>query len=89
MQQIRKAVNGEEYQWGLKLSDFIINSEPEVDINEELLNMRSKCLQCLAMGEVSAPGMNWYLTEDLVMRGLEVKPSSEAKVARIKSGDIV
>ena len=53
------------------------------------MRLRGACLQQLAAGEVSGTGMNWYLTEDLVMRGLEVRPYTEAKQARILSGDIM
>ena len=49
-----------------------------------MLGLRSRCLQALASREVSAPGMNWYFTEDMVMKGLEIKPSNESKVNRIK-----
>ena len=89
VEKIKVAVSKGQYKWGLKLMDFIIDSEGgPVELEEELVLLRSKCFQVLAGKEVSAPGMNWYLTEDLVMRGLEIKPSNEAKVARIKSGDI-
>jgi len=89
VEKIKTAVARSQYQWGLKLMDFIIDSEGGPgELEEELMLLRSKCLQVLAGKEVSAPGMNWYLTEDLVMRGLEIKPSNEAKVARIKAGDI-
>ena len=54
-----------------------------------MVRLRGECLQQLAAGEVSGPGMNWYLTEDLVMRGLEIRPYTEAKQARILSGDIM
>ena len=40
------------------------------------------------MNEVSAPGMNWYMTEDLVQDGLEIKPSDKARAQRIKAGAI-
>eukprot|EP00091_Calanus_sinicus_P019510 TRINITY_DN4927_c0_g1_i1.p1 TRINITY_DN4927_c0_g1~~TRINITY_DN4927_c0_g1_i1.p1 ORF type:complete len:144 (-),score=35.56 TRINITY_DN4927_c0_g1_i1:55-486(-) len=40
------------------------------------------------MKEVSAPGMNWYMTEDLVQDGLEIKPSDKARAQRIKAGAI-
>jgi len=88
MEKIKSAVESRQFQWGLKLSDFIIDSEVETDLDKELVLMRSQCLQELSSKEVSAPGRNWYLTEDLVMRGLIVKPSQEAKASRIKSGDI-
>ena len=54
-----------------------------------MVRLRGECLQQLAAREVSGPGMNWYLTEDLVMRGLEIRPYTEAKQARILSGDIM
>ena len=89
VEKIKLAVSKGQYQWGLKLMDFIVDSEGGPgELEEELVLLRSKCFQVLAGKEVSAPGMNWYITEDLVMRGLEIKPSNEAKVARIKSGDI-
>ena len=55
---------------------------------EELTRMRSKCLTELAAREVSAPGRNWYRTEDLVMGGLEIRPSKEARAARIMESEI-
>ena len=87
VERIREAVLGGQWQWGLKLCDMILDSEGELE--EELVNLRSRCLVELAGREVSAPGMNWYLTEDLKMKGLVVKPSDEARVARIRSGDIL
>ena len=63
--------------------------DQEGDQEGEVVRLRGECLQQLAAGEVSGPGMNWYLTEDLVMRGLEVRPYTEAKQARILSGDIM
>ena len=38
--------------------------------------------------EVSAPGRNWYRTEDLVMGGLQIRPSKEARMTRIMESDI-
>ena len=67
---------------GYKL--YIQTSPPE----EEVVRLRGACLQQLAAGEVSAPGTNWYLTEDLIMRGLEVKAPEGVRVSRIMSGDI-
>ena len=55
---------------------------------EEVTRMRSKCLRELAAREVSAPGRNWYRTEDLVMGGLQIRPSKEARVARIMESEI-
>ena len=86
VERIRKTVSGGQWQWGLKLCDMILDSEG--DLEDELVTLRSKCLVELAGREVSAPGMNWYLTDDLKMKGLEVKVSDEARVARIRSGDI-
>ena len=86
-EKIREAVSGGLWQWGLQLCDMILDSEGS--LGEELATLRSRCLVELAGREVSAPGMNWYLTDDLKMRGLEVKPAEEAKVSRIRSGDIL
>ena len=55
---------------------------------EEVTRMRSRCLTELAAGEVSAPGRNWYRTEDLVMGGLHIRPSKEARAARIMESEI-
>ena len=49
----------------------------------ETMRARSQCLMELAAMEVSAPGRNWYRTEDLVMTGLVIRPSKEARLARI------
>ena len=86
LDQLRLAVSRGNFQWALKLSDYLVDTE--TSDQEEVVELRSKCLQTLAYREVSAPGMNWYLTEDLVMRGLQIKPSQAARAQRIKSGDI-
>ena len=91
MSAARAAVEAGQHQWGLQLLDMVLDSgDQEGDHQgEELVRLRGACLQQLAAGEVSGPGMNWYLTEDLVMRGLEVRPYTEARQARILSGDIM
>ena len=55
---------------------------------EEATRMRSKCLRELAAREVSAPGRNWYRTEELVMGGLHIRPSKEARATRIMESEI-
>ena len=93
MSAARAAVEAGQHQWGLQLLDMVLDSadqeEGEQEGEGELVRLRGACLQQLAAGEVSGPGMNWYLTEDLVMRGLEVRPYTEARQARILSGDIM
>ena len=93
MSAARAAVEAGQHQWGLQLLDMVLDSgDQEGDQEEgdqEVVRLRGECLQQLAAGEVSGPGMNWYLTEDLVMRGLEIRPYTEAKQARILSGDIM
>ena len=42
----------------------------------------------LALGEVSACGRNWYLTEALVEEGLEIKPTEKQIKQRINSGSL-
>ena len=98
MSAARAAVEAGQHQWGLQLLDMVRDSgdqeqdqegDQEGDQDQELVRLRGECPQQLAAGEVSGPGMNWYLTEDLVMRGLEIRPYTEAKQARILSGDIM
>ena len=94
MSAARAAVEAGQHQWGLQLLDMVRDSGDQEEGDqegdgEELVRLRGACLQQLAAGEVSGPGMNWYLTEDLVMRGLEVRPYTEARQARILSGDIM
>ena len=99
MSAARAAVEAGQHQWGLQLLDMVLDSgDQEGDQEEgdqeghpegEVVRLRGECLQQLAAGEVSGPGINWYLTEDLVMRGLEIRPYTEAKQARILSGDIM
>ena len=90
VEQVRTVVTSGKYQLGLKLTDLLADSghDGARGLETELQELRSKCLHQLAEREVSAPGMNLYLTEDLVMRGLDIKPSMESKTARIMSGDI-
>eukprot|EP00092_Neocalanus_flemingeri_P020877 GFUD01022616.1.p1 GENE.GFUD01022616.1~~GFUD01022616.1.p1 ORF type:complete len:586 (-),score=145.47 GFUD01022616.1:72-1829(-) len=84
MQKAKNAVEAENYQWGLKLTDVLVDSGKSSDQVREL---RGTCLRKLALREVSAPGMNWYITEDLVQEGLEIKPSAKARAQRIKAGE--
>jgi len=87
-QIIRKAkgaVDSGNYQWGLKLTDTLVDTAQATD---EVKDLRGQCLRKLALKEVSAPGMNWYMTEDLVQDGLEIKPSEKSRAQRIKAGDI-
>ena len=86
MEEVRLAVRRGNYQWALQLTDYLLVTK--TGQKDELVELRSRCLQTLAYREVSAPGMNWYLTEDLVMRGLQIQPSQQARAQRIKSGDI-
>lgn len=79
------AVDKGEHQWGLQLTDILIDSGRESDRAKEL---RGICLRKLAGREVSAPGMNWYLTEDLVQEGLQIRPSTRATAQRIFAGDM-
>ena len=90
MANTKKAVTNKQWQWGLKLCDMLLDSGEDLP-NEELedtIRMRSQCLQELAAKEVSAPGRNWYRTEDLVMGGLQIRPSKEARMTRIMESDI-
>jgi len=80
------AVDKGEHQWGLQLTDILIDSGRESDRAREL---RGVCLRKLAGREVSAPGMNWYLTEDLVQEGLQIRPSPRATAQRIFAGDML
>ena len=83
---IMKAVKEKQWQWGLKLCDMILDSGAEEV--EETVRMRSQCLRELAAREVSAPGRNWYRTEDMVMAGLQIRPSPEARRARVMESDM-
>ena len=85
-----KAVNNQQWQWGLKLCDMLLDSCEECgnEEMEETIRSRSQCLRELASREVSAPGRNWYRTEDLVMAGLVIRPSKQAKMARIMESDM-
>ena len=84
VKKAKNAVEAENFQWGLKLTDTLVDSGQSTEVVKEL---RGTCLRKLALNEVSAPGMNWYMTEDLVQDGLEIKPSAKARAQRIKAGD--
>ena len=85
-----KAVKEQQWQWGLKLCDMLLDSCEECGTEDraETMRARSQCLMELAAMEVSAPGRNWYRTEDLVMTGLVIRPSKEARLARIMESDM-
>ena len=84
---IHKAVEEKQWQWGLRLCDMILDGQEEEEL-EEVRGLRSECLKELAAREVSAPGRNWYRTEDMVMAGLEIKPSKQARAARVMGSDM-
>ena len=50
--------------------------------------MKINCLRQLALGEVSACGRNWYLTEALCEEGLVIKPTEKQTKQRIYSGSL-
>ena len=54
MDKLRQAVSRGNYQWALKLSVYLVDIESSEQ--EEVKDLRSKCLQTLAYREVSAPG---------------------------------
>ena len=85
LRKAKDAVDSGNYQWGLKLTDTLVDTSQTTD---EVKDVRGECLRKLALKEVSAPGMNWYMTEDLVQDGLEIKPSEKSRAGRIKAGDI-
>jgi len=85
LKKMEEAFDSGNIQWALKLSDTLVDSGQST---ERVKEVRGKCLRKLAMKEVSAPGMNWYLTEDLVQEGLEIRPSESARAQRIKAGSI-
>jgi len=85
IRKAKDAVDSGNYQWGLKLTDTLVDTAQATD---EVKDLRGQCLRKLALKEVSAPGMNWYMTEDLVQDGLEIKPSERSRAQRIKAGDI-
>jgi len=79
------AVQQGEFQWGLQLTDCLADCGKDSDRSKEL---RGICLRELASKEVSAPGMNWYLTEDMVQQGLEIKPKWNVTASHIQNSDI-
>ncbi|XP_023348024.1 uncharacterized protein LOC111716758 isoform X2 [Eurytemora carolleeae] len=85
-----KALKDDNAQWALQLADLVLDAgqaEPE-DI-KSAKKIRSRALLILSTREISAPGMNWYLTEDMVMQGLDIIPSKKSKAQRIKRGSVL
>jgi len=76
-------------QQALLLTDLILDADDqsEEDISAAKV-IRSEALIKLSSREVSACGMNWYLTEDLVMKGLKIIPSPRATAQRIHAGKV-
>ena len=52
------------------------------------LQVKVKALRQLALGEVSACGRNWYLTEARVVEGLSLKPAPFMVKKRIYTGTL-
>jgi len=89
LEAAEKAAASSNFQWALQLTDLILDAgqQTEEDIGFAK-DLRSTALVELAGTEVSAPGMNWYLTEDLVMKGLKIVPSQRAMSQRIMKGSV-
>lgn len=51
-------------------------------------DVKINSLRQLALGEISACGRNWYLTEALVEEGLVLKPTPKQVKRRIYSGSL-
>ena len=77
-----KAVEEGKYQWGLQLTDSLLDSG---NGSLEVKELRGKCLRQLALREVSAPGRNWYLTSDMEMGSLRIKPHLAMRQQRIET----
>jgi len=84
-----EALKENKHQWAMQLADLILDaanqSQQDIDRAKEV---KSEALHVLAFREISSGGMNWYLTEELVSRGLQIKPPKGGLAERVKQCSI-
>ncbi len=66
LDRARQAVAGQQYQWGLELTDQLLQLDYASDEAREL---RAACLEALAGRQVAATARNYYLTRAQEVRG--------------------
>jgi alkyl sulfatase BDS1-like metallo-beta-lactamase superfamily hydrolase len=62
----RQAVDSQDYQWGLELTDQLLQLKPESD---EARDLKGTALKALGGQQIAAPARNYYLTQALEVEG--------------------
>ena len=62
----RQAVDSQDYQWALELTDQLIQLNPE---SEQARHLRSASLKALGSQQIAATARNYYLTQALEVEG--------------------
>lgn len=81
----QEAVEDGLWQWGLQLTDTLIDSG---NVSLKVKQLRGRCLRKLAYKETAAPGRNWYLTSDLEMADLRIVPFKKATKEKIRAAKL-
>lgn len=58
-EQLSKAVKDDEYQWGLQLTDYLLQTDYE---RPKVIAVKIKLLRALAAQHINAPARNYYLS---------------------------
>lgn len=66
LDRARQAVAGQRYQWGLELTDQLL----QLDFaSEDVRNLKAVCLEALGGRQIAATARNYYLTRAMEVRG--------------------
>lgn len=59
LNNLNKAVNNGDYQWGLQLADYLLQTDYK---KTKITNIKIKLLRSLAAQQINAPARNYYLS---------------------------
>ena len=66
LQQVRDAVDSEDYQWAAELADYVLTLNPD---SSEAKALKAKTLIALGESQVNANARNYYLTSGMELGG--------------------
>jgi len=66
LERARQAVEGQDYQWALELTDQLLQLSPE---SAEARKLKSAALKALGSRQIAATARNYYLTQALEVEG--------------------
>jgi len=75
LEQAKSAYEQRDFQWVLRLTDWLLCLEPDL---VQARSLRANALKALAEQQISAPARNYYLTQSLEIQGdLKIRKSEQ------------